>query len=125
SDVAGIFHHVADGLQPRFQPGDTHRRWPHIDAAPRSAQVERDSDHADFFAARRVSGGYSGGRYQAVSCSWADYMSATDKADAAFWGTESSRARVPDRRSKLRPAQSPFQNPTAARRHTGAEPSTP
>ena len=52
-DVAAVFHLVPQSFEARFKSGDAHRRRPHIDAAPRLPEVERDADDADF-AARDV-----------------------------------------------------------------------
>ena len=34
-------------LETRLKPGHTNGRWPHVDAAPRLPQVQRDSNHAN------------------------------------------------------------------------------
>ncbi len=47
-DVAGVFYDVAERFEACFQPGDAHRRGPHVHAAARRAQIERHTDDADF-----------------------------------------------------------------------------
>jgi len=58
-DVARVLDDVTDGLEASFESGDADGGWPHVNAAARLSEVERDADHADLArrdtAERRVS----------------------------------------------------------------------
>ena len=45
--VPGVFDHMTDLFQPRFQSCNPHRRRSHIHAAPRLAEIKRHTDDAD------------------------------------------------------------------------------
>jgi hypothetical protein len=46
-DIASILDDVANGFEARFESSDADGGWAHVDAAPRLAEVEGDSDDAD------------------------------------------------------------------------------
>ncbi len=62
-DVAGIFHVVANGFEPRLQPGDAYGGWTHVHAAARLAKVEGNADDTNLprsnAAERRGSQGHN------------------------------------------------------------------
>ncbi len=47
SDVAGVFNHVANGLEAGFESGNADGGRPHVNAAARLAKIKRDANHAD------------------------------------------------------------------------------
>ena len=49
-DVPGIFDDEAQRLETSLQASHAHRRWAHVHAPARLAEIERDADHANFLA---------------------------------------------------------------------------
>ena len=47
ANVASVGHLVAQRLQPRLQPGNAHRRGPHVHPTAAGAQIKRNADHTD------------------------------------------------------------------------------
>ena len=59
-NVAAVTNMVAKSLKPCCQTRNTHRRGPHVDAAPAGSHVERHSKHAN--APGRQGLGSAGGK---------------------------------------------------------------
>ena len=108
-DVSGVFDNVTERLQSRFETSDPHCRGTHIDAAARLAEVERYTDDTNL-AGRDAGEGWRDGCHKFMA-----NLLLTDTTGAAFSETESSRARVPGRRSTPRPARFPCRSPHGAR----------
>src|ERR1700751_3706520 len=47
--IAAIFDYMSNRFQACFQAGNTDSRWPHVDAATRLPEIERNTDHANLF----------------------------------------------------------------------------
>ena len=58
-DVAGIFNHMPQLLEPRFKTSHAHRRRSHINPAARLAKIERHPNNADLLGSDVRSGNVS------------------------------------------------------------------
>src|SRR5438045_9723386 len=50
-DIAAVFHHVAQGFEPRLQPSNANSRRTHVYASAGLAQVKRNADNTNFLGA--------------------------------------------------------------------------
>src|SRR5277367_323131 len=108
SDVSAVLDDVSDRLKTRLEAGDADRRRPHIHAAARLAEVERNANNTNL-SRNNAREGWG-------SCSHKfELNAAMDTACAAFSQTESSREHAPTRRSMPPRARSPCQSPHGAR----------